>query len=155
MTLHFAYGSNMHMALMSRRCPSAVAVGVARLDHWRYFITSDGYASIAPTLGSRVYGVVWRVTPRDLAALNAYEALDSGLYVRRWLSICAPDRQQRALVYVGRSGTEGRPRPGYQTNVVLAAARSWDLPALYVAELARWADGATLGPASPAPGARR
>ena len=28
---------------------------------------------------------LWRLTPRDLAALNAYESLDSGLYVRRVL----------------------------------------------------------------------
>lgn len=155
MSVHFAYGSNMHIALMARRCPSAMALGVARLDHWRYFITTDGYASVAPAPGSRVFGVLWRLTTRDLAALNAYEALDSGLYVRRWLSVVAPDRQQQAMVYVGRSRARGKPRPGYQTNVVLTAARSWDFPDQYVAELARWGGGSTIGPSAPSPGARR
>jgi gamma-glutamylcyclotransferase (GGCT)/AIG2-like uncharacterized protein YtfP len=155
MTLHFAYGSNMHVALMARRCPGADAVGTARLDNWRYLITRDGYASVAPAPGSRVYGILWRLGPRELAALNAYESLDSGLYVRRWLSVCAEDRQRRALVYVGRSRVPGRPVPGYQNKVVLSAARSWEFPAGYLAELTRWAQPGSFGPAAPSPGARR
>jgi gamma-glutamylcyclotransferase (GGCT)/AIG2-like uncharacterized protein YtfP len=136
--LHFAYGSNMSRALMSRRCPTADALGPGCLEGWRYFISGDGYASIAPMAGAAVHGIVWRVAARDLAALNAYESLDSGLYRRRILAVRLSGRRVPALVYVGRSRVSGRPRRGYQDGIVLPAARDWALPDSYVAELARW-----------------
>jgi cation transport regulator ChaC len=149
MTLHFAYGSNMSRAAMRQRCPGARAVGPARLDGWRYLITRDGYASVRPAPGAAVHGVLWRLSPRDLAALNAYESLDSGLYVRRVLPVLVGARRQPALVYVAPPRRAGRARPGYQ-ELVVAAAREWDLPADYVAALARWTPGfrGTLGVAT-------
>ena len=137
MTLHFAYGSNMSRALMRPRCPSAREVGVATLDGFRFIITADGYASVVRAPGERVHGLAWRLAPRDLAALNAYESLDQGLYRAVTLPVriaaaCAP-----ALVYVGRSRVHGVPRPGY-LELVLAAARELDLPADYRGALARW-----------------
>jgi Gamma-glutamyl cyclotransferase, AIG2-like len=134
--LHFAYGSNMDPALMLRRCPSATAIGPARLDHWRFIVTRDGYASIVPAPGEAVHGVLWRLAPRDLAAVNAYESIDSGLYRRRMLPV-RRDGCVRALVYVARERRAGRPKPGYQ-NLVVAAARAWNLPEDYVGRLERW-----------------
>ncbi|MFL4984302.1 MAG: gamma-glutamylcyclotransferase family protein [Xanthobacteraceae bacterium] len=134
--LHFAYGSNMDRALMLRRCPTAEAIGPARLDHWRFIVTRDGYASIVPAPGEVVHGVLWRLGPRDLAAVNAYESIDSGLYRRRMLPV-RRDGLMRALAYVARERRAGRPRPGYQ-DVVVAAARAWNLPADYVGSLERW-----------------
>src|SRR5262249_6886660 len=36
--------------------------------------------SVAPSAGDIVHGVLWRLTPRDIAALHAYELLHQGLY---------------------------------------------------------------------------
>src|SRR6185369_5465647 len=84
MTLYFAYGSNMQRAAMARRCPGARAIGPARLDNHAFFVGIDGWGSVKPKPGARVYGVLWRLTPRDIAALHAYELLHAGLYdVRR------------------------------------------------------------------------
>ena len=91
-----------------------------------------------------VHGVLWRLGPRDLAAINAYESLDSGLYVRRMLPVRHDRRQVRALVYVARQRGEGRPRPGYMA-VVEDAAREWQLPERYVRTLRRWAPAALAG----------
>jgi gamma-glutamylcyclotransferase (GGCT)/AIG2-like uncharacterized protein YtfP len=135
--LYFAYGSNMSIALMRRRCPGATAIGRARLAGWRLIVSRDGYASIVPAGGSSVHGVLWRLTPRDCAALNAYESLDSGLYVRRLLKVDVDRRALPALVYVGRGASDGRPKPGYW-ELVIAAAREWQLPQAYVRELERW-----------------
>ncbi len=136
MTLHFAYGSNMSRDLMQRRCPGAQALGPARLESWRFVITVDGYASVIPCPGSTVHGVLWRVTPRDRAALDAYESLGSGLYRRRLLPVACRGRRVSALVYVGRSAAAGRPKPGYAA-IVVGAARDWALPDAYVMSLAR------------------
>src|SRR5262249_59519453 len=80
MTLYFAYGSNMSRAPMRARCPSAREVGTATLAGYRLIVTSDAYASAVPEPGGTVHGLVWRLAPRDLAALNAYENLATGLF---------------------------------------------------------------------------
>jgi Gamma-glutamyl cyclotransferase, AIG2-like len=149
MTLHFAYGSNMSRALMRRRCPGAEPLGPGRLDGWRFVIMREGYASITPAAGAAVHGVLWRLSPRDLAALNAYESLDRGLYVRRVLPILIGARRRAALVYVAQGRASGRPQPGYQ-ELVVAAAREWGLPEAYVRTLERLIPGfcGTLGVAT-------
>jgi gamma-glutamylcyclotransferase (GGCT)/AIG2-like uncharacterized protein YtfP len=138
--LHFAYGSNMDRASMRRRCPSARALGPAWLEGWRFIVTRDGYASIVPAPGAVVHGILWRLTPRDLAAVNAYESLDSGLYGRRMISVRHAGARMQALVYVARERCPGRPKPGYQ-DLVIAAARAWNLPEDYVRGLERWSAG--------------
>ena len=138
MTLHFAYGSNMSRALMAARCRGAQAIGTATLAGWRFVINPDGFGSIAPQPGGCVHGVLWRLTARDLAAINAYESVDSGLYVRRRLAVRCGDAQAVALVYVTRRQGSGTPRPGY-VELVVDAAREWELPEPYVRSLARLA----------------
>jgi gamma-glutamylcyclotransferase (GGCT)/AIG2-like uncharacterized protein YtfP len=142
--LHFAYGSNMSRVLMGRRCPTAVPLGTARLAGWRFIIMSGGYASVVPSPGSDVHGVLWRLKPRDLAALNAYESLDNGLYRRRMLTVAHDGGCVPALIYLARDRSKGRPKPGYQ-NIVVTAAREWKLPQAYVRALERWASSALSG----------
>ena len=144
MTLHFAYGSNMSVPDMRARCPGAVALGVATLAGWRFVINPDGYGSIAPQAGGIVPGVLWRLGPRELAAINAYENVAGGLYVRRMLSVLRDGRREAALVYIARRRGEGAPRPGY-IELVVAAARAWELPERYIASLQRWSPSALGG----------
>lgn len=122
---------------MRVRCSAAVALGPALLRGWRYVI-AFGYGSLARAPGAEVFGVLWRLTPRDLAALNIFESLDSGLYRRAALTVELNGRRTRALVYVGRRGGRPRPMPGYQERVV-AAACEWQLPESYIAALRRLA----------------
>jgi hypothetical protein len=150
--LHFAYGSNMDRAAMRRRCPTAAAIGPARLDGWRFVITRDGYASVVPAPGDDVHGLLWQLRPRDLAALNAYEALERGLYRRRTIPVVSPHGRLPALVYVARDGGAGRPQPGYQESVV-TAARDVGLPPAYVRSLERWLPGRVQHPRSIGAGA--
>lgn len=131
--LYFAYGANMERAAMRRRCANATPLGPAVLRGWEYVI-AQGYGSVAPAPGRCVFGVLWRLTPRDLAALNAFESLDSGLYRRVMIPVQVGSQRVRALVYVARRGGKGRPMPGYQERVV-AAAEEWRLPSRYIAHL--------------------
>src|SRR3954451_20293129 len=137
MTLYFAYGANMERVAMRARCRAAVALGPARLSGWRYVI-AGGYGSLVPAGGAAAFGVLWRLSPRDLAALNIFESLDSGLYRRAALTVELDGRRARALVYVGRPGGRPRPMPGYQERVIAAASES-QLPARYIAPLRRLA----------------
>jgi len=142
--LHFAYGSNMSRLLMQQRCPGAQAIATGVLEDWRFIVTVDGYASIVPRPGDRVFGVLWRLGPRDLAAINAYESLDSGLYVRRMVPVRCGGRRVRALAYVAPRCGAGCPRPGY-IALVEDAAREWRLPERYVQTLRRWAPSRLSG----------
>jgi gamma-glutamylcyclotransferase (GGCT)/AIG2-like uncharacterized protein YtfP len=134
--LHFAYGSNMSRTLMAARCPGAVALGTAVLADWRFVICRAGYASIEPSAGTRVHGVLWRIDIRDLAAIDAYESLDSGLYVRRSLPVRRAGKLNPAFVYIAGCRGEGIAKPAY-IHLVIEAAQDWGLPARYIGSLRR------------------
>lgn len=144
MTLHFAYGSNMSRALMGARCPGAVALGPASLAGWRFVINPDGVGSIAPRPGAVLRGVLWRLTLRDLVALNAYEGVATALYLRRMLPVRFGARRAAALVYIARRRGIGRPRPGY-ISMVVEAAREWHMPPPDVDTLRRWSPSGWQG----------
>ena len=135
--LHFAYGSNMHRDVMRRHAPAAEPIGVATLANHRFIITADGYASVEPKRAHLVYGVLWRLTPRDRATLDAWENISAGLYRAETLPVHCGGRHRMALVYVARPRGAGRAKSGYM-ELVLAAARTWKFPAVYVASLQEW-----------------
>ena len=144
MPLYFAYGSNMDSAAMAKRSPKARVMGLARLPRHRFFIMSEGYASIKHDPRRSVLGVLWDVPLSDIPALDRYESLHSGLYSKITQPVVihqagtgsglVKGTSKRALLYVGRSGTAGKPKAGYLENV-LAAARAHGLPEGYLYEL--------------------
>src|SRR5262245_62783672 len=142
--LHFAYGSNMSRLLMGARCPGAQAVGLATLAGGRFAINRGGFGTLALHPGGLVHGVLWRLSARDLVAINAYESVDTGLYLRRSLPVRYGAKQMTALVYLTSQQGEGTPRPGY-IHLVVQAAREWNLPEPYIASLRRWSPSAWHG----------
>ena len=78
--MHFAYGSNMSSRLMRRHATGAEPAGVAKLPGYRFVITCDGYASVEPSVGEAVYGLLWRLTARDRVTLDIWENVAAGLY---------------------------------------------------------------------------
>ncbi len=135
--LHFAYGSNMHRAVMRRHAPSAQPLGVAALADHRFVITGDGYASVDRALAYTVHGVLWRLTPRDRVTLDGWENVAGGLYRAATIPVRHDGRVRNALVYLARPRGEGWPKAGYM-EIVVAAARQWKFPPGYVAGLERW-----------------
>jgi AIG2-like family len=137
MPLYFAYGSNMDRGAMAKRCPASRALGPARLMRHRFFLMESGYASVRRDAAGMVHGLLWDVAFADIPALDAYEEVARGLFVKRVLPVLAAGGARRALVYVGASQVPGEPRPGY-LEAVLAAASDLGLPAAYRREVAGW-----------------
>jgi hypothetical protein len=135
--LHFAYGSNMHRAVMRKHAPSAVPLGVARLEGYRFIITADGYASVAPQPRASVHGRLWRLTAHDRVTLDLWENIAAGLYRAEMLPVIGAGKRRQALVYIARRRPLGQPRPGYM-EIVVQAARELKLPAYYMVSLQRW-----------------
>jgi len=142
--LHFAYGSNMHRALMRKHAPAATPIGVAQLANHRFVITADGYASVEPATAQMVYGALWRLTPRDRVTLDAWENIAGGLYRATTLRVHCQGQYRAALIYVARPRPRGQPKPGYM-EVVVKAARELRLPADYITFLEEWLPMRPLG----------
>lgn len=120
------------------------AAGPARLDGYRFFIGIDGWGSVRPSPGGTVHGVLWRLTPRDVAALHAYELLHKRLYDVRRLPVRSGARLVPAMIYLLRRRAAGRPKPGY-VEMIAAAARAWELPEPYIRSVTRWSNSRWTG----------
>ena len=68
---YFAYGSNMNPDRIRERIPGARLVGKATIKGWR--LVERLYADIDRSFGGRVEGVLYLVTPSEVARLDAYE----------------------------------------------------------------------------------
>jgi hypothetical protein len=69
--LYGAYGSNLNVEQMSRRCPDAQPVGTMLLHGWE--LKFRGVADIEEKKDALVPLGLWRITQRCEAALDIYE----------------------------------------------------------------------------------
>ena len=136
---YFAYGSNMDPLQMRVRCPGARVVGTATLASHRWIINSAGYATVIPSPGHTVYGVLWELTPAHLATLDEYEGLSEDIYWRTEIMVeTLKDRQPVwSTIYFARSEDPGQPVPDY-TEHIIRTAKDFAFPENYLRELAHF-----------------
>lgn len=134
MPLYFAYGSNMDRAAMATRCPGARPIGLARLERHRLAMMREGYATVMRDPRRAVHGLLWELPFGDVLALDRYEGVAAGLYVKKQQPVLGEAGVRRALVYFGSNAGSGAPRPGYLEGV-LAAAREIGLPAVALGDI--------------------
>jgi hypothetical protein len=138
MPLIFAYGANMDVAAMALRCPRSKPLGIARLMRHRLTAMREGWLTVLRDTRTNVYGVLWDVALADVASLDRYEEIGSGLYVKRLQIVTTTRGAKRALVYIGANAGPGIARADY-LEAVTAAARQWRLPPAALANLAAMA----------------
>lgn len=134
---YFAYGSNLCVTQMARRCPGAIDPRPARLDGHTWLINQRGVATIEPLGAAHVHGVLWQVTEHDLAALDMAEGVPVR-YRRDRLTVHTSGGPEPAWVYIDHRVRPGPPRPGYLERI-LAGAAHHELPHAWVESLRRWA----------------
>jgi hypothetical protein len=118
----------MDVDAMARRCPGSKALGLARLERHRLAVMREGWLTAAREPRSAVHGVLWDLALSDIATLDRYEGLSQGFYVKLTQPVIAERSPKQAIVYFGANTGPGVARPAYLAEV-LAAARSWPLPA--------------------------
>jgi hypothetical protein len=128
MPLYFAYGANMNLSSMARRCPRSKPLGQARLERHRLQAMREGWLTAVRDPRSAVHGVLWDLALCDVAALDRYEGLSQGLYAKRAQTVISQRGPRQAVVYFGANSGPGTARPDYLAEV-LETARSWSLPA--------------------------
>lgn len=78
-----AYGSNLNLEQMKRRCPDAKAVGIAVIEGYELLFKGSktgSYLTIEPDIKSQVPVGIFKVSPRDEKALDRYEGFPSFYY---------------------------------------------------------------------------
>lgn len=136
---YFAFGSNLHGARLRERAASARALGAARLEGFRLCLdklASDGSGklNLARDVATSVWGVVFRIDPAELAALDRFEPGYSQVSVTVHLRGVIP---LEARTYLSEQRAPGlRVQPGYR-ELVLAGAREHGLPAEWIELLER------------------
>jgi len=113
--LYIAYGSNMNLEQMARRCPTAKVVGATVLRNWRLVFFS--VATIEPYKGGEVPVVVWELQPKDEEALDIYEGYPR-MYRKETVRVTLNGKQIRVMVYVMNNGHRYPPNPGYYNTIL-------------------------------------
>ena len=73
---YLAYGSNLSVEQMLRRCPDAVYVGITNLYNMLLNFRGSktgSYLTVDPAKGEAVPCLVWKVSERDEKSLDIYE----------------------------------------------------------------------------------
>lgn len=100
---YFAYGSNMNLDQMARRCPDAEIIRNVRLDGYELaFCGSEncGFLTILPKPGSQVEGVMWLVSDLDIQRLNHYEGWPRHYRREYLLAKDEKGNQHKVMVYI-------------------------------------------------------
>ena len=136
MTPYFAYGSNLWIDQMNRRCPESTVVGKGVLHGYRWIITTRGYASIVVSDEDEVHGVVYAMKPDDVCSLDTHEGVASGLYVKRILNVLQAGQGMECLVYIDPVTDEGVPHDEY-IHRINEGLKDSDLSKAYVSKYIR------------------
>lgn len=134
--LYFAYGSNLCVNQMARRCPDATDPRPAVLTDHDWLINQRGVATVEPFAGNQVHGVLWQLSDHDLASLDSAEGVPVR-YRRDELTVHTDDGPAPAWVYIDHRVTPGPPRPGYLSKIVDGAVHH-GLPQRWIDFLRRW-----------------
>lgn len=99
--LYIAYGSNLNLEQMARRCLTAKVVGKTYLHNYRLMFRgkNTAVATIEKQKGSKVPVLIWLLQPSDEHSLDIYEGYPS-LYRKRMLRISVNGRRTSAMVYI-------------------------------------------------------
>lgn len=105
-TIYLAYGSNLNLEQMGRRCPTARVLGAAKLKG--YILTFRGMnggavANIEPGANSEVPVLLWELETTDEQALDRYEGFPI-LYRKEKVTVMFKGTRVRAMVYVMNEG---------------------------------------------------
>lgn len=125
--IYFAYGSNLNLEQMIERCPDAEPLTQAILYNHR-LTYRRGVATIEADKKGRVYGALYRISKRDLEALDKYEGYPY-LYYRDVVQVEGKGMGKiYAITYKMHKHFEFSPPRAYYYEVIQEGYRNWGLP---------------------------
>lgn len=100
--LYIAYGSNMNVAQMERRCPTAKMIAVGEVINYRlrfYGRVGSAVATIEKAKGGSVPVLIWKIRPRDEKSLDIYEGYPH-LYRKEIIDVDVNGELYSGMVYI-------------------------------------------------------
>ncbi len=116
--LYIAYGSNMNLEQMQRRCPAARVVTSMYLEGYRLRFMGGhslyAVATIEPSADDLVPVTIWEIHPDDERSLDIYEGYPH-LYRKETLQLKFGKKTLPAMVYIinGENMLYGQPSKDY------------------------------------------
>lgn len=114
--LYVAYGSNLNLAQMAARCPTARVYAKGVLNNWTLVYRghkTNSHATIERKAGSTVPVLVWEIQPRDEYQLDIYEGYPH-YYYKRNIMVDIGKGKKKAMVYImDERQLPGRPSVNY------------------------------------------
>jgi hypothetical protein len=98
---YWAYGSNLCVRQMQRRCPAAIKYGPMSVNDCA--LVFRHVADVTTRDGAVTPGGLWQITARCERALDQYEGVAGGAYMKRYLRITIANRQHTCLLYQMRT----------------------------------------------------
>ena len=118
--LYIAYGSNLNLSQMKKRCPTARVIGRTEIEDYELVFKgskSSAVATIEPCEGSIVPVLIWDIKDEDEKALDRYEGYPN-LYGKKEMKITLDDNPIPAMVYIMTSGYQyGNPSEFYLETI--------------------------------------
>jgi len=118
--LYVAYGSNLNIAQMALRCPTAHIYGTGLLNNWELIYRGSmtgSYATIRRRKGSAVPVVVWSIMENDEKSLDIYEGYPR-FYFKQNVMVDLPSGKKKAMVYImDLKRKPGRPSQRYVESI--------------------------------------
>ena len=99
---YVAYGSNLNIEQMARRCPGAKLVGTGVIKNYELqFKGREGgaFATISPKLGAETPIAIWSITEADERFLDRYEGFPSH-YFKEDVPVEVNGKRFNAMAYV-------------------------------------------------------
>ena len=121
--IYIAYGSNMNVEQMSRRCPNAKPIGKTVLQNYK--LVFKGVADIEKSESEEVPVVVWEITKECEKALDIYEGYPR-LYRKEYVPILINGKTELAMVYVMNYAKGAKPSE-YYYNVIKQGYKDFDI----------------------------
>lgn len=118
--LYIAYGSNLNLAQMAARCPSARVYAKGELNNWELVYRGaerNSHATIERKSGSIVPVLVWEIQPTDEYRLDIYEGYPR-YYFKKNIMVDIEGRKKKAMAYImDEQQLPGRPSVSYVETI--------------------------------------
>ena len=138
---YFAYGSNLDLPQMKRRCPSSKLISKGSLSGYRLTFNrfssgwGGGVADVIQEQDSEVWGLVFEISDSDLERLDRYEGYykeQTSLYERWKAVIDIPNGQVCDVwVYTVVEKQKFVPPTSEYLQIIKDAAVKWNFPKSY------------------------
>ena len=129
---YLAYGSNLNLAQMEYRCPTAKKVGTYLLKD--YELEFRYYLTIKPLKGKEVPLGIFMITEADEHSLDRYEGYPA-FYRKDYLTIELDGKEIQALVYIMNEDTRDIASPSERyLNTCLEGYRDFGFDPKYLKE---------------------